>query len=235
MSHLNDGSAGPAPQPIAAQPVDAPSPMPLPDVLQGELEPPATAEQLFASPRRTVPPLQLGASPSVSQLDAPDQTAAVDDISMGSVVVDQEVEGRTVPEPEIAIGLPVAVITGELVTGQPALPVARSVLEAPRPRAPMSRDARYGRQPIPVVCEQCNHEIVTQPDVGSACSAAAVAASSTICLFGLVTCLWPCTWLGCQLLPFCVPELRDTVHHCPNCGAQCGRHRVLQGDSVCEH
>ena len=34
-------------------------------------------------------------------------------------------------------------------------------------------------------------------------------------------CLFGC-WLGCQFIPFCIDDLKDSVHHCPHCNAVIG-------------
>jgi len=34
-------------------------------------------------------------------------------------------------------------------------------------------------------------------------------------------------WVGCCLIPFCVPECQDIEHRCPNCKANVGLYRRL--------
>ena len=34
-------------------------------------------------------------------------------------------------------------------------------------------------------------------------------------------CLFGC-WLGCQFIPFCLDDLKDSVHRCPHCNAVIG-------------
>jgi len=66
----------------------------------------------------------------------------------------------------------------------------------------------YTRHPTNIICQHCQQNVVTRPrsEVGMvtwlACGA--------MILFGL--------WLGCCFIPFCIPDLQDTYHECPNCG-----------------
>nr|CAB3263446.1 lipopolysaccharide-induced tumor necrosis factor-alpha factor homolog [Phallusia mammillata] len=65
----------------------------------------------------------------------------------------------------------------------------------------------HSRYPVLVTCQHCHQAVTTQPrsEVGTitwlACGA--------MILFGF--------WLGCCLIPFCIPDLQDTYHECPNC------------------
>jgi len=65
----------------------------------------------------------------------------------------------------------------------------------------------FTRHPTSVICQHCNQNVVTRTrsEVGMitwlSCGA--------MIIFGL--------WLGCCLIPFCIPDLQDTYHECPNC------------------
>lgn len=65
----------------------------------------------------------------------------------------------------------------------------------------------HSRHPVLVTCQHCHQTVTTQPrsEIGTvtwlACGA--------MILFGF--------WLGCCLIPFCIPDLQDTYHECPNC------------------
>jgi lipopolysaccharide-induced tumor necrosis factor-alpha factor len=73
------------------------------------------------------------------------------------------------------------------------------------------------RFPYQCTCPVCRNNIVTRTEsVPGACT--------FLSCFG---CLLIGCWLGCCLIPFCVPELEDTVHSCPNCNAFIAKNTVL--------
>ncbi|CAM9915783.1 unnamed protein product [Ectocarpus fasciculatus] len=73
----------------------------------------------------------------------------------------------------------------------------------------------WGRQPQAFVCRACGFTglslTATDP-----CSNMPILAAACCCLVGC----WPCSFV-----PFLIPELRDTVHRCPNCHISVGRSR----------
>ena len=76
---------------------------------------------------------------------------------------------------------------------------------------------------VRVKCVSCEKEGTTKIN-DDACGVAALGSCSAICMYGLC---FPCCLLGCQFAPFCVPALRDKVHHCEHCGAQVGKYKVV--------
>ncbi|CAM9410346.1 unnamed protein product [Scytosiphon promiscuus] len=76
----------------------------------------------------------------------------------------------------------------------------------------------WGRLPQPFVCRACGYSgmsvAMTDP-----CSNMPILAAACCCLVGL----WPCSFV-----PFLIPELRDTVHRCPNCQIAIGRSRQFR-------
>jgi lipopolysaccharide-induced tumor necrosis factor-alpha factor len=65
----------------------------------------------------------------------------------------------------------------------------------------------WGSVPQVTVCPHCQSQVTTRVShengLGSWISCAG------ICILGC--------WLGCCLIPFCVSDLQDHHHHCPNC------------------
>lgn len=85
---------------------------------------------------------------------------------------------------------------------------------APPPYVPSGR-----MEPFPVRM-QCPHCRTTVTTVTTKQSGLAVWASCcTMAFLGL--------WLGCCLIPFCVDGLKDTVHTCPVCKVQLGKHAII--------
>ena len=37
------------------------------------------------------------------------------------------------------------------------------------------------------------------------------------------------TWIGCCLIPFCIPSAYDTAHVCPQCGVEIAVHKPTLG------
>lgn len=73
----------------------------------------------------------------------------------------------------------------------------------------------WGPHPQQIVCPSCSFAGYTRV-VQDPCSAAPLLAAACCCLVGL----WPCSFI-----PFLVPDIRDTVHRCPNCNIIVGRSR----------
>ncbi|CAM9571960.1 unnamed protein product [Ectocarpus sp. 6 AP-2014] len=86
------------------------------------------------------------------------------------------------------------------------------VMNAPPPG---HQFGEWGRQPQAFVCRACGFTglslTMTDP-----CSNMPILAAACCCLVGC----WPCSFV-----PFLIPELRDTVHRCPNCHISVGRTR----------
>jgi lipopolysaccharide-induced tumor necrosis factor-alpha factor len=77
--------------------------------------------------------------------------------------------------------------------------------------------AAYRGVPVSVTCPHCRAQVVTAISYTSGLLA------WLICL-GLV--LLGC-WLGCCLIPFCIDDLKDATHSCPNCRQVLGQYRRI--------
>lgn len=77
------------------------------------------------------------------------------------------------------------------------------------------------KQPVSMNCPQCNARIVTR--VTKQTGGGTWLISGGVCLAG---CVFPILWLGCCLLPFCIDDCKDSVHHCSNCNAYIGTHTL---------
>lgn len=77
--------------------------------------------------------------------------------------------------------------------------------------------ATYRGVPVSVTCPHCRAQVVTAISYSSGLLA------WLICL-GLV--LLGC-WLGCCLIPFCIDDLKDATHSCPNCRQVLGHYRRI--------
>ena len=107
--------------------------------------------------------------------------------------------------------------------------VVQPVAAAGAVPTPSSCVVVYGADPVRVKCIFCNQETVTtiQADM---CGPATIASSATICAFGaalLPVCMCCCCWVGCQLVPFCIPQCRDQEHKCGHCGQIIGKKPVM--------
>ena len=65
----------------------------------------------------------------------------------------------------------------------------------------------FSKHPASLTCQHCNAAVVTRTRAETG-TITWVSAGAMV-LFGL--------WLGCCLIPFCIDDLKDTVHECPNC------------------
>ncbi|XP_006822651.1 LITAF domain-containing protein-like [Saccoglossus kowalevskii] len=72
----------------------------------------------------------------------------------------------------------------------------------------------YRDVPIQQQCPSCHQHIVTRMDYEFGLLVWLIA--GLICIVG--------GWLGCCLIPFCIPALQDVTHHCPNCTTYLGRY-----------
>ena len=42
-------------------------------------------------------------------------------------------------------------------------------------------------------------------------------------------------WLGCCLIPFCTPQMKDAVHHCPHCTRVVGMKTLINTSGGAQH
>ncbi|KAJ8299554.1 hypothetical protein KUTeg_023614 [Tegillarca granosa] len=76
---------------------------------------------------------------------------------------------------------------------------------------------RYGPDPQLIQCPHCSTQVTTT--VMTEAGAITWLASGLICLVGC--------WLGCCLIPFCINDLQDVKHTCPNCNRVVGIYRRI--------
>ena len=76
---------------------------------------------------------------------------------------------------------------------------------------------RWPRIPQTVECSYCRATVTTairyQPGVGT------WLLSGGICILGF--------WMGCCLIPFCVDQMKDASHVCPNCNQVLGESKLI--------
>jgi len=77
--------------------------------------------------------------------------------------------------------------------------------------------ATVARIPVQCTCANCRSVIITRVEQKNGLL------TWILCLF-LV--LFGC-WLGCCLIPFCITDLQNVQHYCPNCNAFIGEYRPL--------
>ena len=90
-----------------------------------------------------------------------------------------------------------------------ATPIVYGVAVAPA--------AVFSRNPVQCTCPNCRAMIITRTEETNGLLA------WLLCVLLVV---FGC-WLGCCLIPFCIPDLQDVKHYCPNCSAFLGEHRPL--------
>jgi len=66
---------------------------------------------------------------------------------------------------------------------------------------------RFGTQPVLCQCPYCQQQVLTKVEHESGLGTWLICGG--MCLFGLS--------LGCCLIPFCINDLKDARHKCPNC------------------
>ena len=92
------------------------------------------------------------------------------------------------------------------------------VLQQPPAVMQILRENLLSRVPTTGQCPFCNHSITTStklvPGLGTWLSAGG------LCLVGC--------WAGCCLIPFCVDDLKDVNHTCPQCHRHLGTKNVIQ-------
>ena len=91
----------------------------------------------------------------------------------------------------------------------PPLPTAYGIQVAPMPT--------FGRIPVQCTCPHCRSPIITRVEESTGVLA------WIVCIILL---FFGC-WLGCCLIPFCISDLQNIRHHCPNCNAFIGEYRPL--------
>jgi lipopolysaccharide-induced tumor necrosis factor-alpha factor len=77
--------------------------------------------------------------------------------------------------------------------------------------------AAFAKSPVQCSCPNCRSMIITRVEQTSGLL------TWLLCFF-LV--LFGC-WLGCCLIPFCISDLQNIQHYCPNCNAFIGEYRPL--------
>lgn len=75
----------------------------------------------------------------------------------------------------------------------------------------------FSRHPVQCTCSHCGAVIVTRIEENSGLLA------WLLCVLLVV---FGC-WLGCCLIPFCVSDLQNIKHYCPNCKAFLAEYRPL--------
>lgn len=75
----------------------------------------------------------------------------------------------------------------------------------------------FGRTPVQCTCPRCRSIIVTRTE-----ESVGVLAWLICFILVLVGC-----WLGCCLIPFCISDIQNIQHYCPNCNALLGEYRPL--------
>ncbi|XP_069132229.1 lipopolysaccharide-induced tumor necrosis factor-alpha factor homolog [Argopecten irradians] len=75
----------------------------------------------------------------------------------------------------------------------------------------------FGPNPQPMQCQHCHATISTTLEYEA--GALTWLSAGILCVFGC--------WLGCCLIPFCINDLSDVKHKCPNCNKMVGVYRKL--------
>ncbi|KAJ3044243.1 hypothetical protein HK097_001550, partial [Rhizophlyctis rosea] len=98
------------------------------------------------------------------------------------------------------------------------VPVAQAAVPtSPYPAAQFLQANWFGRSAQRVICPNCNHEVTTKAKL-----------EDGLCVWlSAGACLAVGCWLGCCFIPFCVDELKDVEHHCPNCNALVGKNKKI--------
>lgn len=96
--------------------------------------------------------------------------------------------------------------------GYQAVPVVTS-----QTQIVVASQVRYGQNPMTVQCPHCQQTVTTS--LGTQTGMLTWLSAGLICLFGC--------WAGCCLIPFCIPDLQDVTHQCPNCHKHLGTYQRL--------
>mmetsp|Transcript_23104 Transcript_23104/g.91646 ORF Transcript_23104/g.91646 Transcript_23104/m.91646 type:complete len:162 (+) Transcript_23104:176-661(+) len=131
--------------------------------------------------------------------------------------------------PPVSTAVPTAEATPLPTAAATSLPTAAVVSETPPTAAPQAPAVQPVGQPVAVivqpfrafpvqtVCRSCHRTVVTRTSKETG-----LAVWGSCCVLCLAGC-----WLGCCLIPFCVEDLKDTTHTCPECGTLLGEHRLI--------
>eukprot|EP00112_Aurelia_sp_Birch-Aquarium-sp1_P021782 Seg5942.1 transcript_id=Seg5942.1/GoldUCD/mRNA.D3Y31 product="Lipopolysaccharide-induced tumor necrosis factor-alpha factor" protein_id=Seg5942.1/GoldUCD/D3Y31 len=75
----------------------------------------------------------------------------------------------------------------------------------------------FGPYPAAMTCPHCHASIVTAISYSEGLLVWLMV--GMLCIVGL--------WVGCCLIPLCVPGLKDVTHSCPSCNAVLGHHKRM--------
>ncbi|XP_052823883.1 lipopolysaccharide-induced tumor necrosis factor-alpha factor homolog isoform X1 [Octopus bimaculoides] len=75
----------------------------------------------------------------------------------------------------------------------------------------------FGPESKEMVCPYCQAYVRTATEYQT--GALTWLVSGLLCLFGC--------WSGCCLIPFCIGDMQDVIHHCPNCNQVVGTYQRL--------
>lgn len=89
-------------------------------------------------------------------------------------------------------------VAGQPIAVQPGVAITQPVVVV---------NQQFRQSPVNTVCPHCSQNIITSTTAEPGGLTWLLCAG--ICLFGF--------WLGCCLIPFCIPDLQDIRHSCPNC------------------
>lgn len=81
----------------------------------------------------------------------------------------------------------------------------------------MVHQVGFGANPREMECPYCHAYVRTSTEYQT--GALTWLVSGLLCLFGC--------WMGCCLLPFCIEDMQDVLHRCPNCNKNVGVCRRL--------
>ncbi len=74
-----------------------------------------------------------------------------------------------------------------------------------------------GQNPTPIQCPRCQQQVITVVQYEAGAGTWLIALG--ICFFG--------GFIGCCLIPFCLPMCQDSVHICPSCKNIIGRRNLI--------
>jgi lipopolysaccharide-induced tumor necrosis factor-alpha factor len=135
----------------------------------------------------------------------------------------QQYQHQQHPQTGFISGQPAATVYPAQPGYQSGYPIGPSVvIGAPPGSGPVAAAVivnvqGFGPYPMQVTCTQCSAQVMTE----------------TVASPGLLTWLLSGTlflvgcWLGCCLIPCCIPECQDIEHRCPNCKTHLGTYRRL--------